>query len=277
MTTEAMTRDTVLEMLKGLPEGDARWVVESYIWGSSKAKSSRKRDPDAPKKEVTADSYFHLTNAVVWPVIKAYIERMTTAGMSEEALKELKNVRARTQVSSAIWATLKDLEPTARGEAIAEVSEDKILEALKAWRESPPETRYKSKDGASTTSGASKASSKKSKLSEMSEEERKAFYKARAAKAAATKAAKKAAAAGGAAAGGSSTEDVEVEEEDEEDEEAASVTPVECELEIDGKGLMKFGKVDYNGTTYVFKSDGSFLGAYNAEKKKVKKVENPFA
>ena len=292
MTTESITRDIVLEQLKGLSEGDARWVVESFIWGSSKAKGGRsKRDPDAPKKEVKPDSYFHLNNGVVWPLLKAYIEAHKEE-LGEERCKELKGVKARTQISSAIWEGIKGLESEARMEAMEAIDEARVLAALEAWTAAPPETRYKggASGGASATSGGSKKSGSSSgskKLAEMSEEERKAFYKARAAKAAATKAAKKAAEAGGApaeetlpqqsnAAGAGPAADEEVEMEDEE---APAIAPQPIELDF-GKGKQTFGYVDHAGTRYIFKTTGELLGALNpatGKLRKVKDAENPFA
>ena len=210
-----------------------------------KAKTKAAKDPDAPPKAKSEGQQKWLDGC-------AHVR---------EILKGANDARYKPTHAMAVASTLKTHADW------PECSPATVTAAYEAYLAANP-------DKASVTSGGSKASSNKSKrsLKEMTEEEKKEFYKARAAKAAATKAAKKA-----AAAGGSSTEEVDLEDDEDDEEEAASVTPVECELEIDGKGLMKFGKVDYNGTTYVFKSDGSFLGAYNAEKKKVKKVENPFA
>jgi hypothetical protein len=282
MSTTIINRETVLEQLKGLPEADGRWVVESFIWGSSKAKASRKRDPDAPKKEVKPDSYFHLNNGVVWPLLKAYIEAKGEE-LGEERVKVLKGVKARTQISSAIWATIKDLDSEARVTAIEAIDEGRVLAALESWTEAPPETRYKgsggASGGASATSGGSKKSKSSSgskKMAEMTEEEKKAFYKARAAKAAATKAAKKAADASGAVGGApAAPADDEVELE----EEAPTVAPQPIELDF-GKGKQTFGYVDHAEVRYIFKTTGELLGALNPKTGKLRKVkdeENPFA
>jgi hypothetical protein len=290
MATTSNPRDTVLEQLKGLSEGDGRWVVESYIWGSSKAKASRKRDPDAPKKEVQPDSYFHLNNGIVWPLLKAYIEA-NKEELGEERCKELKGVKARTQISSAIWAGIKDMDSEARIEAMEAIDQMRVVAALESWTTAPPETRYKAKDGASATSGGSKkskGSSGSKKLAEMSEEERKAFYKARAAKAAATKAAKKADAAGGASGGSNAAvgggpaaeadEDFEAEADD-ADAAEATLQPKPIELDF-GRGKQTFGYIEHAGTRYIFKTTGELLGALNPSTGKLRKVkpeENPFA
>jgi hypothetical protein len=161
----------------------------SSISGSRPIKNARKpRDPDAPKRIVGADSYIHLVNKVVWPVLQRLAE-----GQSAEEKLVTRSVSARTQVAKALWAPIQSLSSEERVEKMEALEEAQILEAYTTWSAQPREAKpKKSEDGASASSAGSKASSK-GKLSTMSEEEKKAFYKARGEASAAARAAKKAA------------------------------------------------------------------------------------
>ena len=157
--------------------------------GPIKVKGARKpRDPDAPKRTVGADSYIHLVNKVVWPVLQRLAE-----GQSADEKLVTRSVSARTQVAKALWAPIQSLSSEERMEKMEALEEAQILEAYTTWSAQPREAKLKkSEDGASAASAGSKASSK-GKLSTMSEEEKKAFYKARGEASAAARAAKKAA------------------------------------------------------------------------------------
>jgi len=157
--------------------------------GPTKVKGSRKpRDPDAPKRIVGADSYIHLVNKVVWPVLQRLAE-----GQSAEEKLVTRSVSARTQVAKALWAPIQGLSSEERVEKMTSFTEAQILAAYTTWAAQPREAKpKKSEDGASASSAGSKASSK-GKLSTMSDEEKKAFYKARGEASAAARAAKKAA------------------------------------------------------------------------------------
>jgi hypothetical protein len=157
--------------------------------GPLKVKGTRKpRDPDAPKRTVGADSYIHLVNKVVWPVLQRLAE-----GQTEEEKLVTRSVSARTQVAKALWAPIQSLSSEERVEKMETLAEAQILAAYTTWAAQPREAKpKKSEDGASAASAGSKASSK-GKLSTMSEEEKKAFYKARGEASAAARAAKKAA------------------------------------------------------------------------------------
>jgi hypothetical protein len=157
--------------------------------GPIKVKGARKpRDPDAPKRVVGADSYIHLVNKVVWPVLQRLAE-----GQSDDEKLVTRSVSARTQVAKALWAPIQALSSEERIEKMTSLTEAQILAAYRTWAAEPREAKpKKSEDGASAASGGSKASSK-GKLSTMSEEEKKAFYKARGEASAAARAAKKAA------------------------------------------------------------------------------------
>jgi hypothetical protein len=154
-----------------------------------KGKSNRKpRDPDAPKRTVGADSYIHLVNKVVWPVLQRLAE-----GQSDEEKLVTRSVSARTQVAKALWAPIQSLSSEERVAKMETLAEAQILSAYTTWAAQPREAKpKKSEDGASAASAGSKASSK-GKLSTMSDEEKKAFYKARGEASAAARAAKKAA------------------------------------------------------------------------------------
>jgi hypothetical protein len=150
-------------------------------------KGNRKpKDPDAPKRPVGADSYIHLVNKVVWPVLKRLAE-----GQSDEEKLVTRSVSARTQVAKALWAPIQGLASEERLEKMTSFTEAQILAAYTTWAAEPREAKpKKSEDGASASSAGSKASSK-GKLSTMSDEEKKAFYKARGEASAAARAAKK--------------------------------------------------------------------------------------
>jgi hypothetical protein len=157
--------------------------------GPIKAKNPRKpRDPDAPKRTVGADSYIHLVNKVVWPVLQHLAE-----GQSDAEKLVTRSVSARTQVAKALWTPIQGLSSEERLTAMAALTEAQIQEAYTTWAAQPREAKpKKSEDGSSAASAGSKASSK-GKLSTMSDEEKKAFYKARGEASAAARAAKKAA------------------------------------------------------------------------------------
>jgi hypothetical protein len=137
---------------------------------------------------VGADSYIHLVNKVVWPVLQHLAE-----GQSAEEKLMTRSVSARTQVAKALWAPIQGLPSEERVEKMTSFTEAQILAAYTTWAAEPREAKpKKSEDGASASSAGSKASSK-GKLSTMSDEEKKAFYKARGEASAAARAAKKAA------------------------------------------------------------------------------------
>jgi hypothetical protein len=147
----------------------------SSIQGSGptkvKGKGSRKpKDPDAPKRVVGADSYIHLVNKVVWPVLQRLAE-----GQSDEEKLVTRSVSARTQVAKALWAPIQGLSSEERVEKMTSFTEAQILAAYTTWAAEPREVKpKKSEDGASASSAGSKASSK-GKLSTMSEEEKKKY------------------------------------------------------------------------------------------------------
>jgi len=192
MSIELSPRDNVLQLLKALSTADQKAVIESFIFGSTSKKGRTPKAEGAPKRAVKADSYMHLTNAVVWPVLKAYGE-----GLEEgDAKKAINTVSCRTQVSSALWAPIKELESDERAEAIEAIDEAAIMAAFEAWKANPPAPHCKAdKEARSVGSVTSKGSAGSKKIADMTEDEKKAYYKARAAKAAATRAANKAAAA----------------------------------------------------------------------------------
>jgi hypothetical protein len=190
MALEISPRDNVLQLLKALPTGDQKAVMEAFIFGSTPKKGRAPKAEGAPKRAVTADSYMHLVNAVVWPVLKAYGESLEDG----DAKKAVNTVSCRTQVSSALWAPIKELESEARAEAMEAMDSATIMAAFEAWKLNPPAPHCKAdKEARSVGSAGSKSSGASKKLADMTEDEKKAYYKARAAKAAATRAANKAA------------------------------------------------------------------------------------
>jgi hypothetical protein len=189
MALEISPRDNVLQLLKALPMGDQKAVMETFIFGSTSKKGRAPKAEGAPKRPVTGDSYIHLVNVVVWPILKAYGESLEDGDVK----KSINTVSCRTQVSSALWAPIKELETDERAEAIAEIDEPTIMTAFEAWKANPPAPHCKAdKEARSVGSASSKASGSSKKLADMTEDEKKAYYKARAAKAAATRAANKA-------------------------------------------------------------------------------------
>ncbi len=291
--TDSMTRDEILTHLKALSPADGQWVWASYFFGPGAAKKGRAaKDPDAPKREITGDSYMHLVNRVVWPVLKEYMGTLD-AETDGDKITQLKTVGCRTQISSALWE--RDFKPMEdkeeRAEAIAALDRDAIMAAYEAWRAAPPEPKSKS-SAASVASGGSASTGTKKKLADMSEEERKAFHKARAAKAAATKAAKKAAAAAEAA---------DTDEESAAGGGAAAPAPKPApkaaakpkakapEEYADGESFLwnhalKGGKAtdyertNYEGGVYLYNfKTKAYLGKWDADKNTVDaSVENPF-
>jgi hypothetical protein len=189
MSIELSPRDNVLQLLKALPMGDQKVVMETFIFGATSKKGRAPKAEGAPKRAVTGDSYIHLVNAVVWPVLKAYGESLPDGDVK----KAINTVSCRTQVSSALWAPLKKLETEERTEAIADIDSATIMTAFEAWKANPPEPHSKAdKEARSVGSAGSKSSGASKKIADMTEDEKKAYYKARAAKAAATRAANKA-------------------------------------------------------------------------------------
>jgi hypothetical protein len=289
MSIELSPRDNVLQLLKALPMADQKAVMESFIFGSTSKKSRAPKGEDKPKRAVTADSYMHLTNAVVWPVLKAYGE-----GLEEgDAKKAINTVSCRTQVSSALWAPIKELESEARAEAIEAIDEPAIMAAFEAWKANPPAPHCKAdKEARSVGSATSKGSASSKKIADMTEEEKKAYYKARAAKAAATRAANKAAAAPAPEA----VEEPVVPKPIEES--VAPVTPPKAttkratkvkepvvedgtayEWKHDfGKGMTSYERVNHEGMSYIFDMKSkAYLGAFDAKANTLdSKVECPF-
>ena len=241
MATEIFPRDNVLQLLKALPIGDQKSVMEAFIFGSTSKKGRAPKAEGAPKRAVTADSYMHLVNAVVWPILKAYSESLEDG----DAKKTINTVSCRTQVSSALWAPIKELESEERAEA---------KEALDVWKLNPPTPHCKAdKEARSVGSAGSKSSGASKKLADMSEDEKKAYYKARAAKAAATRAANKASAGGSA----------EAEEEDYSGDNA--------------KEWVHKGKTYLRAKNYLWDAEtNDYVGGWNEAKKVIdKKVPAP--
>jgi hypothetical protein len=292
MSTELSPRDNALQLLKALSTADQKAVIESFIFGSTSKKGRTPKAEGAPKRAVTADSYMHLTNAVVWPVLKAYGE-----GLEEgDAKKAVNTVSCRTQVSSALWASIKELDSDERAEAIEAIDEEAIMAAFEAWKANPPAPHCKAdKEARSVGSVTSKGSAGSKKIADMTEDEKKAYYKARAAKAAATRAANKAAAA----------EPVEPVPEPVVEPVVEATTPpatpaatpaapkkaakkvkepvvedgTAYEWKHDfGKGLTTYERVNNEGMSYIFDMKSkAYLGAYDAKANTLdSKIECPF-
>ncbi len=293
--TDIMTRDEILTHLKALSPADGQWVWASYFFGPGAAKKGRAaKDPDAPKREITGDSYMYLVNKVVWPVLKEYIASLDAEAHAEK-ITQLKTVGCRTQVASALWdrdfKAMEDKEE--RAEAIAALDREAIMAAYESWRAAPPAPKSKS-SAASVSSGGSASTGTKKKLADMSEEERKAFYKARAAKAAATKAAKKAeaastadsddeeapSAAGGGGGGAAAPKPVAkpVAKPAKAPEDYADGESFVWEHALKGKKAAKYERTNYEGGVYLYDSKTkAYLGAWDKASNTVDaSVENPF-
>lgn len=266
------TIEEVLALAQNLSEADQCELIMLISKGLKKSigkKVKKERDPDAPKREVKADSYIFLTNSIVWPILK----KLSESESDDEEKKLLRDVSARTQVSKAIWETLKSLESAERTVKIAEVSEDEVMAAFAEWktlprpsaeekkaaREAKKATKETKKTGSVASKGSkpseSEAEKPKKAKKEVSEEDKEAKKKARAEKAATKKAAEKA------------PEPVE-----EAEAEAEEVAAYKWKHDF-GKGEVEYERLDHEGMSYIYDlKTKAYLGAYIEKSNKLNKA-----
>jgi hypothetical protein len=258
------TVEEVLALAQSLSEADQCELLMLISKGLKKSigkKVKKERDPDAPKRAVKPDSYIFLTNSVVWPILK----KLSESESDEEEKKLLRDVSARTQVSKAIWETLKELESDERASKIAEVSEDEIKSAFAEWKVLPRPTaeekkaareakKAEKKGPASVASKSSEEKPKKAKK-ELTEEEKAAKKKERAEKAAAKKAAA-----------------TEKPKEPEPEAESEEVSTYKWKHDF-GKGETEYERLDLDGMSYIYDlKTKSYLGAYIEKTNKLNKA-----
>jgi hypothetical protein len=257
---------TLLSNLKGWMGGEAS--------GKRKRKQRKQKDPNAPKREVKPDSYIALVNKHVWPILD---EMSKVDGLDADAKKQMRSVRARTQIGKMLWDAR--VEPADdKAAAIASLTRDQIVAVFEEWKINPPV-----KDES--------AKAKKSKLAGMTDEEKAAFFKARGAKAAAARAAKKAAAGetkskpaddDDDASSVSSAESSDSDNSDGESEAEAEeeVKPTVWEHAMKGADKpTKYERIDVDGKVFLYDlKTKKFLGQWDEKKNKIdSKVEDPCA
>ena len=260
---------TLLSNLKG-------WMGGADGGGKRKRKQRKQKDPNAPKREVKPDSYIALVNKTVWPILD---EMSKADGLDAEAKKQMRSVKARTQIGKMLWDTRVETADN-KADAIAALTRDQIVAVFEEWKVNPPV-----KDESAKT--------KKSKLAGMTEEEKAAFFKARGAKAAAARAAKKAAAGGetkpakkpaakpadddDASSVSSAESDSDSESEAEEEQE---VKPTVWEHAMkDADKPTKYERIDIDGKVFLYDlKTKKFLGRWDEKKNKIdSKAEDPCA
>jgi cell division septation protein DedD len=247
--------------------------------GKRKRKQRKQKDPNAPKREVKPDSYIALVNKHVWPILD---EMSKADGLDADAKKQMRSVKARTQIGKMLWDTR--VEPAEdKAAAIAELTREQIVAVFEEWKVNPPV-----KDES--------AKMKKSKLAGMSEEEKAAFFKARGAKAAAARAAKKAAAGGeskpakksakpaddddASSVGSGSDNGDSSDNESESEAEEQEVKPTVWEHAMKGADKpTKYERVDIDGKVFLYDlKTKNFLGQWDEKKNKIdSKAEDPCA
>jgi hypothetical protein len=260
---------SLLSNLKGWMGGEAS--------GKRKRKQRKQKDPNAPKREVKPDSYIALVNKHVWPILD---EMSKADDLDADAKKQMRAVKARTQIGKMIWDTR--VEPAEdKAAAIAALTREQIVAVFEEWKVNPPV-----KDESAKT--------KKSKLAGMTEEEKNAFFKARGAKAAAARAAKKAAAGGESkpakksaakpvdddddASSVSSAESSDSESGSEAEEQEVKPTVWEHAMKGADKPT-KYERIDIDGKVYLYDlKSKKFLGQWDEKKNKIdSKAEDPCA
>jgi hypothetical protein len=222
-------------------------------WLGGKAHRGRKqKDPNAPKREVKADSYVNFVNHHVLPHL---VTLSGKAGLEEAEVKQLKSASCRTQIGSALWTTVKDSED--RIAAFETITLKKVEDAYKIWKANPPAPKAKADPA------------EKPKRGKKDED---------------------AGAAGGGAAAAAAAEKPkriakkkaeapppEPAPEDEEGVEEIPVKLVEWEHDF-GKGAQTYKRLDYEGMTYIYTADKKYLGAYIEKTNKLKSsVADPLA
>jgi mRNA-degrading endonuclease toxin of MazEF toxin-antitoxin module len=259
------TVEEVLALAQTLSEAEQCELIMLISKGLKKSigkKVKKERDPDAPKRAVKSDSYIFLTNSVVWPILKALSESEDDA----EEKKLIRDVSARTQVSKAIWETLKSLDSEERAAKIAEVSEEEVKAAFAEWKTIPRPSAEEKKaareekkaaKATSVTSKSSKSSDEekpKKVKKEVSEEEKADKKKERAEKAAAKKTAKV------------------KEPEPEEDAESEEVAAYKWKHDF-GKGETEYERMDHEGMAYIYDiKTKAYLGAFIEKTNKLNKA-----
>lgn len=256
---------TLLSNLKG-------WMGGADGGGKRKRKQRKQKDPNAPKREVKPDSYIALVNKHVWPILD---EMSKADGLDAEAKKQMRSVKARTQIGKMLWDKVETADD--RAAAIAALTRQQIVAVFEDWKTNPPV-----KDESAKT--------KKSKLAGMTEEEKAAFFKARGAKAAAARAAKKAAAGGESkpakkskkpvvdddassvsSADSSDSDSSDSGNDSESEAEAVEVKPTVWEHAMKGADKpTKYERVDADGTVYLYDlKSKKFLGSWDEKKNKI--------
>jgi hypothetical protein len=195
MSSEPLSRETLFKGLSELASADKWEAIEQLLTSlkgqSVKLKSKKIKDPNAPKREVKPDSFIHFMNKVVWPIL----DTLSQTEENAEAKARMRSTDARSQVSTAMWKSIKDREDKA--EAFSEITNEQVSEAFSEWLKTAPPPKPKkvkeTSDKSSDASEGSKKSKRAGKLESMTDDEKAAFYKARGAAAAAKRAANKAA------------------------------------------------------------------------------------
>jgi hypothetical protein len=215
-------------------------------------KAKKVRDPDAPKRVANAAILF--TSQFIRPLMELLAE-----DCDAETKKEMLGVKCVSQVSTALWSTLKPLSEEEREAAKENITEKEVYEAYAAWKSAasvtesaPVATPAPVAAPAVDKKAATAAEKEAKKAAEKAEKEaKKAAEKAE--KAAAKEAEKAAKKAAKKAAPAPAPAPEPVEEDD------AAAVPFAYE----GKELFK------TKDGRVYNEEGNWYGMYDAKTKKV--------
>jgi hypothetical protein len=235
--TKAFTNEQRYEMAMHLLTALGGWLGKGR-------KGLKLKDPNAPKREVKADSYVSFVNKYVLPHLITLSEK---PDLEDADVKQLKSAPCRTQVGSALWQSVKDADD--RIAAFETITVKKVQEAYEEWKANPPPPKAKKEagsDGEEETHKTKKRNTKK---------------KVEAPPAA-------------------PVIEPPVAAEDDEDGEVEEVPVNLVEWKHDfGKGEQTYKRLDYDGRTYVYAAESKeYLGVYMEKTNKLKKtVADPLA
>ena len=220
--------------------------LEEALHAKPSAKTSKAKDPDAPKRETT---WWIKATQRVREILKSHIEADKSAlGEGGKKISGTAPVTVSSMLKDAGKLTADTWE---------DIEEADILEAYETYKSDPPAPKPKKASSASSVaSEGSKASkSSKPKFADLSEEDQKAARSERAKKAAATRAANKAKKEAPVEAPKPASE-----------EEVLEAKPWKGNI---GKGSKDYERIDYKGLAYIYTTDSEYLGVWNEKTKKL--------
>jgi hypothetical protein len=237
--TKAFTNEQRYEMAMHLLTALGGWL------GGKGRKGNKLKDPNAPKREVKADSYVSFVNKYVLPHLTTLSEK---PGLADADVKQLKSAPCRTQVGSALWQSVKDADD--RIAAFETITVKKVQEAYEEWKANPPPP--KAKKDTDTDGEDEKPKTKKRNTKKKVE-----------------------------APPAAPVMEAPVAAEDEEGEEEVEEVPVNLvEWKHDfGKGEQTYKRLDYEGRAYIYELETKkYLGVFVEKTNKLNtKVADPLA